>query len=92
MKIKEDDMEEVLQEMKAQTALLKDLNANVAGLLEARKTEGKEAKEAAEKGMRDALAQVSSALKGTPLEGTPLGGMMADIIKKAGGRTSPPAA
>ena len=80
-------MEELLQEMKVQTAILKELNANVAGLLEVRKTEGKEAKEAVEKGMKDAMAHVHSVLKGTPLEG-----MMVDMIEKARGRTSPPAA
>ena len=84
MKPKEDEMEELLQEMKIQTALLKELNANVAGLREDGKTAGKEAME---KGMKDALEHVSSVFKGTPLEG-----MMVDMIEKARGRTSPPAA
>jgi hypothetical protein len=69
--------EKILLELKIQTDLLKELNMNMAGLRADMKSMSKEG---VEKGMKDVMAQVLSAFKGTPMEG-----IMASMMAKAGG-------
>jgi hypothetical protein len=68
-------MEAILEEMKAQTAVLLDVVVEIQGLRA-------DMEEAREKAMADSMLQVLASLKGTPLEG-----MMASMMSKmkAGG-------
>lgn len=64
--------EELKMEMRAQTELLKMINDNITGLRA-------DVKAASAKGVTDSMAQVLGAVKGTPMEG-----LLANMMAKAG--------
>jgi hypothetical protein len=69
--------EEILGEMKAQTALLIDIAREIKGL---RADTQKGNLEAMEKGMKDMMSQVTASL-----EGTPIAGIFKNMMSKMGG-------
>ena len=71
-------MEEFLAELKIQTDILRTMNGNIAGL---RADLEKAGKEGVEKAMKDAMAQMTAAFKGTPVEK-----IMAGMMPKMGGQ------
>jgi len=70
-------MEAVLIELKLHTAILQEMGKNIAAL---RHETAKAREEGVAKGMQAAMEQMTSAFKGTPMEG-----IIANMIAKAGG-------
>jgi hypothetical protein len=71
-------MEELLPELERQSELLEALLEEIKGL---RADMNNARKEAAETGMKAAMEQMTAALKGTPMEG-----IMANMMSKMGGK------
>jgi hypothetical protein len=69
--------EKILIELKLQTALLQEMGTNIAGLRAEMKAVSKEG---AEKAMQTVVSQMTSAFKGTPMEG-----VLSGMFSKGGG-------